>query len=172
MKQYLMILIIGLVVSAGCISQQEPEKYTYVIKKHGIEYIFSNPIENASLIPVINETEILNEILTTTKVRMTFESHEVDNIAFQLAGVDTSSKLSHFYVYGQGRFVDMGAEELINLTEDDKANATIIQLKGPNTGATDTSVYLDQNGWIIIQGTHQKNLTLAADRFALIYLRD
>jgi len=96
MKPYLMILIIGLVVSAGCISQQEPEKYTYVIKKHGIEYIFTNSIENASLIPVDNESQILDEITTTRKVRITFESQTTDNIAFQLAGIDTSSKLAHF----------------------------------------------------------------------------
>jgi len=172
MKPYLMILIIGLVVSAGCISQQEPEKYTYVIKKHGIEYIFTNSIENASLIPVDNESQILDEITTTRKVRITFESQTTDNIAFQLAGIDTSSKLAHFYIYGQGRFVDMGAEELINLTANDRENATIIQLKGPNTGATDTSVYMDPNGWIVIEGSDQKNLTLAADRFALIYLKD
>lgn len=172
MKKYIAILIIGLILSAGCISQQEPEKYTYVIKKHGIEYVFKNPIENASLIPVNNEAEILDEILTTKKVRITFESQDIDNIVFQLAGVDTSSKLSHFYTYGQGRFVNMGAQELINLTASDRANATIILMKGPNTGAISTSVYMDENSWIIIEGSDQKNLTLAADRFALIYLKD
>ncbi|MBI2583579.1 MAG: hypothetical protein HYW25_02840 [Candidatus Aenigmarchaeota archaeon] len=164
------LMISFLLVTAGCISQQEPEKQTFVIRKHGIEYLFSNPIENSSLVPVENEDEILQKILTAETVKITFESHEEDNIVFQLAGVEMASKLSHFYVYGQGRFVDVKAAEISGISP--KENETVILMKGPNTGADGTSIHLSLDEIIVVEGDTEKNLMLATDRLALIYLKE
>ena len=167
----LSFLIIALVlITAGCIGQTIPPEETYSIKKFGIEFVFSNPLENVSRIPLSDESLVFEKIVLSPSVRITFEPGSEDNTAFQLAGVEIASKLSHFYVYGQGRFVSVQAVELPELNRTE--GATVIRMKGPGTGAQGTSVFVDSSGDIIVEGTSRQNLTLAADRLALVYLQN
>lgn len=181
--------IFSIVLVSGCINQ-EPEKPQQVLEitKDGITYQFTNNIFDSMKIPLNEGAEIKRLVKYASAVSVVFDNSSTeDNAYFTVINYNMITKLTHYYAYSRGKFVDESFYPVyvINdgkLLKKDKINNTwldynftldsiewpVLYLKGPNTGAIETSVTLDYDRKIIyIQGTDYRNLSLAADRFVL-----
>ena len=103
-----------------------------------------------------------------------------DNGMFRLALIDISAKVP-FYLAYEGKsmvidiyyFTDFGGVQWFNANNEEIEKPALggftLWLKGPATGATETSVTLEDKT-VLLQGTSQKNLSLAADKLSLIVM--
>ena len=186
------IVLISVVLASGCVNQKpEAQKTLMNVTKDGIDYSFTNNIYDSLKIPINNETEIRRLIMHAPSISLVFNpSSEQDNSYFTVVLYNTVDKLKYYYTYTNGKYVDESMYNIymINGTEFlklERKNSTwikspsdinniewpVLYLKGPNTGASETSVKLSESGKIIyIQGTDYKNLSLASERFVLAVL--
>ena len=171
-------LLLVSVLAAGCVQQEMP--ITEIeIPGHPQIYAFNNDIRQSILVKAENEKEIHAIFQNERRLNIVFNgTDELDNGMFRIALIDISSKIP-FYFAAEGRttnidiyyFLTDNGTQWYNSTNEPIAEPPLagltLWLKGPATGATDTSVSL-QNKTVLLQGTSQKNVSLAADKLTLV----
>jgi len=163
------LLIVAAVV-AGCIGQQPPEQRTlYNITKDGIEYDFSNDIYKALDVTIYDKALISEDLMSAQRIWILFANNTADNSYVALASSELTSKLVHYYAYTQTRLVKASGVELSDI--NNTVQGTLIEFRGPNTGANATDVHID-GARIIVQALNASELRLAADRLALVLFED
>lgn len=173
------ILVIALVFIAGCVQQQEQPITEISVPGHGQVYTFANDIRQSIKVRAESAQEIRDLFRSERHWNIVFNgSDEKDNGAFRVALIDITSKVPFYFAY-EGKtttidtyyFLSENGTQWYNATAAPIAEPQLpgltLWLKGPATGAAGTSVTL-QNKTVLLQGTSQKNLSLAADRLVLI----
>lgn len=170
-----------LILLSGCITQEQEngEAITEImIPGHGNIYRFSYDIRESLSIPSNDPDGIRGMVLNTTLFTIVFDgSSEEDNGYFRVALINIVSKMQTFFAY-EGKLINYevfyydqqgwynSLDEKINKPA---FNGTVLWFIGPNTGAEETSVNVEEN-IIYIQGTGYENIVKAGDRFALIFM--
>lgn len=183
------LLLISIVLVSGCVNQEpEKPKALFNITKDGVDYQFTNNIFDSMKIPINNGSEIKRFIKYASAVSVVINStsDEIDG-SYIVIIYNTVEKLKHYYIYSRGKFVDEYFYKKYRIKDDkllkwsyenntwvespvgiDSIEWPVLYFRGHDAGAAETSVTLDESGKIIyIQGTDYRNLSLAADRFAL-----
>lgn len=166
MKVLGMLAVIILV--SGCVQQQELREITISGQGNQV-YVFSYDIRESVKVKSSNETSI-RSLLRTDSINILYNgTNEQDLAYFNVALFNIREKLRTFYTYN-GILLKFypfyyTVNELVNFSNESISNPTI-EIRGPNTGATETSVTV--NGTILVQGTTSRNLQLAADRLVLV----
>lgn len=177
------IIFISVVFISGC-TEQQAEIKEITIDGHGNQvYQFSYDIRESQKIASDDPLAISMLVANSDYMNIVFDgSDNQDNGYFQVVLINIVQKLTTYYSYEGKAFSGLpiyyyitenntivwynSAQE--NITEPDLSGTTL-WLLGPSTGANETSVRLNNNT-IYIQGTSYKNLTLAGDKFALIFM--
>ncbi len=172
-SKLVIVLIVSVIVSA-CIQQQQEIKELR-IPGHPQIYSFSNDLRETLKVPVHGKAEIQRLFLTSDSIDVVFNGTSTkDNAYFTIVALNTVSKLQT-YSFNEGKalnfrsfyFVEGKWYNSTNEEIDEPQLGTTIWMKGPETGANETSVSVEEN-IITIQGTSYKGLTLAGDRLVLI----
>ena len=167
-KTHLLILtIFAVLFTAGCIGQQPPEPPLQAIEKDGVQYVFSTDIREAIKIPVNDRDSIFDALVLAENVTILFEN-STDNALFAKHGFELTSKLQNYYVQSLNKIVGVKGIEKSNATQ---AIGLIIELIGPDTGATQSSVTWTGEG-IVVQGETNQSFALSVDRLALVLFED
>ncbi|MBI4162322.1 MAG: hypothetical protein HY513_01455 [Candidatus Aenigmarchaeota archaeon] len=186
MKYAPILLMLTLSLVAGCV-QDQPLK-EIVIPGHNVVYLFTYDVRESIKVASDNEKAIRSLFTESSSMNIIYEgSSSRDNAYFIVALTNIGNKLRP-YLENTGRSLDFNYYYYIgdywyNSTDEiiGKPNLTTptLVLKGPETGATETSVKLSEqtplgvnalNNTIVLQGTSYRNLTLAADKLSLIIL--
>jgi hypothetical protein len=169
-KMFALALLVTIAVIAGCVGQQPPEQRTlYNLTKDGIEYVFSNDIYKALDVPIYDKARISEELMSAQRIWILFTNDTADNAYVAIASSELTSKLVHYYAYTQTRLVKASGVELSELNAT--VQGTLIEFRGPNTGANATDVHID-GVRIIVQALNASELRLVADRLALVLFED
>jgi hypothetical protein len=178
MKYVILIGLFAIVAVALCVQEQAPIK-EIADPGHNYIYTFNNDIRQSLLVKADNTNAIRDLFLNQSSLNVVFNgTDEYDNGMFRLALIDIMSKIP-FYLANEGKsvtfsvyyFTDIGEEQWFNSTGEQIEKPSLenftLWLKGPATGATETSVTL-QGKTVYLQGTSQLNMSLAADKLTLI----
>ena len=164
----ILLFIILLVFISGCVQQTEIREIT--IPGHANQvYVFSFDIRESIKVKAPDEAAVRN-LLRTDSINILYNgTNEQDLAYFNVALFNIREKLRTFYTY-DGILLKFypfyyTANELVNFSNASISNPTI-EIRGPNTGATETSVTIN-NATVLVQGTSSRNLQLAADRLVL-----
>ena len=167
MKVLGMLAVIILI--SGCVQQQEILEITIPGQGNQV-YVFSYDIQESVKIKSSNVTIIQNLLRSTDSINILYNgTNEQDLAYFNVALFNIREKLRTFYGYN-GILLKFypfyyTADSLVNFSNASISNPAI-EIMGPNTGATETSVTIN-NATVLVQGTTSRNLQLAADRLVL-----
>lgn len=159
-------VIIIAAVALYMLQSAQPKPELHNITKDGVEYVFSSNIYDAINVPLPDAPEIYNNIMSADRIAILFTDNKQDNSMIATASIGITSKLAYYYTYTQTRVVNITGYNLLNLSNA-TLDGTLIELRGPNTGANETSVKLE-NGRIILQALNASGLELVSDRIALL----
>ncbi|MBI2076687.1 MAG: hypothetical protein HYT72_05570 [Candidatus Aenigmarchaeota archaeon] len=166
--KFLGILIVVIALISGCVQQTELREIT--IPGHANQvYVFSYDIRESIKVQAPDEAAIRN-LLRTDSINILYNgTNEQDLAYFNVALFNIREKLRTFYTY-DGILLKFypfyyTTNELVNFSNASISNPTI-EIRGPDTGATETSVILNGKT-VLVQGTTSRNLQLAADRLVL-----
>ena len=165
----LIISIVAVAVVAGCIGQTSVQNGLYNITKDGVEYDFSNNIYTALNVSVYGKDTIYSMLSFTNNIAVLFTDNKDDDPYVATAAAELTSKLSKYYPYSQGRLVAIKGFEMSNLSG--VLNGTMIEFRGPHTGANSTDVRIDGNR-IVVEALNASDLKLVGDRLALVLFED
>ncbi|MBI2172812.1 MAG: hypothetical protein HYT73_01205 [Candidatus Aenigmarchaeota archaeon] len=175
MKLYL--LLIGVIIVAGCVEQDSSIREV-VIPGHAEIYTFSNDLRDVLEVP-INDPAGIREQFFSNKVNFVFDgSSRQDNAYFTVTMTNIMAKVPAYMAY-EGRIIEFTPYYFIgDLWYDRKGEeierpefqGPVLWLKGPSTGAEDTSVNIE-NATITVQGTDYGSLVLAGDRLVLAVMK-
>lgn len=169
------ILLAVIVLASACVAQQEEIKELRIAGHGDQVYTFSNDIRAALKVFSNNETAIKGLFASTDRVYLVFNgSSQQDNAYFTVIATNIAAKIPPYFAY-EGRifvfepyYFEGDKWHNKNGVETEKPPAeNVLWLLGPDTGAKETSVTID-NKTVYLQGTDYKGLTLAADRLVLI----
>ncbi len=160
MKKIVFIVLVALIITAAGCAEKKDEKITEITIK-GQSYVFSEDIWETLKVPTGSWTKI-NHILNDSEIQVVFDGTTTDNSYFAVVGYNIAFKLSRFRAW-ELREINFTTATLDNAIFDKPT----VYMKGPNTGANETSVTID-NQTVIVQGTDFKNLTMAGDRLVLV----
>ncbi len=176
--RHVFFALIAIVLAAGCVQQEQP--ITEIsIPGHAQIYTFSNDIRQSILVKAENEQEIHSLFQNERHVNIVFNgTDELDNGMFRIALIDINAKIPFYFAsQGKGTTIDVYYFISDNVTQwynfrsepipEPELSGLTLWLRGPATGATETSITL-QGKTVLLQGTSQKNLSLAADKLVLI----
>lgn len=175
---HVIIALAAIVLIAGCVQEQKP--ITEIsLPDHQRIYTFSNDIRQSILVKAPDEKKIHDLFQSQDRISIVFDGTDsTDNGLFRIALFDISSKLP-FYLASQGRdiaidvyyFVQDGGKQWYNFQnepiEEPQLAGLILQLKGPATGANETSVTLE-NTTVTLQGASRTGISMAADKLVLV----
>ena len=175
LKKFAVVIIIIFLVTiiSGC-TETPKEMKEITIEGHTETYTFANDIRESLKVPVNDEFGIRQMFLENDRFNIVFDGSSMqDNAYFRIVLINLA-KISIFFSYeskviGFDYYYYVG-EQWYNSTNE---NITIpelhnvIWLKGPSTGAIDTSLTLN-GSTVYLQGTDYKNLTLAGDKLTLL----
>ena len=174
MNKFAILSIIALVLATGCL-QEQPLKEIVIPGQEAV-YVFSYDIRESVKVASDNDKTIRSLFVDSASMNIVYDgSSNQDNAYFIVALTNIGNKLRP-YLANTRRSLDFNyyyyvGDYWYNSTDDiiDRPNltASTLMLKGPETGATETSVKL-ANNTIILQGTSYRNITLAADKLSLI----
>lgn len=178
------ILIAAVILVSGCTEQKDEPLLKLRIPNQGNQiYEFTNDLREAIKVPVNDEEALFYFVRDNEGFNIVFDgSNPEDNARFQVTVFNIITKLFTFFPY-EGRILksenfpayyyinDNGNRVWYNsvneqIDEPDLSEPTL-WLKGPNTGAEETSVFIDGNT-VFIQGTDSKGVGMAGDKFILI----
>ena len=171
MKSLPLVVLIFLI---ACTQQEVKE---ILIPRHNVIYTFSYDIRESLGVPAENAAEIIETTSRNERVIFVFNgSSEKDNALFAVTSFNIVSKLDQYF-YNEGASVYFDVYYLVNDTWYNKTkgvqtpdlSGTVIWLKGPDTGAQRTSVYM-KDGYIFVEGTDEKGVVLAGDRLVLLVM--
>lgn len=171
--------ILALVLISACVQEQQPVTEVS-IPGHPV-YTFSNDVREALQVKTSGSDSIRKLILESRRLTVVFDgSDEKDNGSFQVVGFNVVTKLQTYFVW-EGQILSINSYYHIGdnwfgfsngtTTQIEKPSFSgpVVWMKGPSTGANETSLTLD-NSTITLQGLDHKGLTLAGDKLSLIVL--
>ncbi|MBI2580121.1 MAG: hypothetical protein HYW27_04435 [Candidatus Aenigmarchaeota archaeon] len=171
------ILVIAVILIAGCVQEEAPVNEVS-IPGHAEVYTFSNDIRDAIKVNATEPAE-MRKMFYKGQMNVVFDgSSQQDNAYFTVVMSNIMAKVPTYLAY-EGVFIKFQPYYFIGDTWYDKNGneiekpdfgGPVLWLKGPATGAEETSVKLE-NATIILQGTSYKELTLAADKLALVAMK-
>ncbi len=184
MKRYLILFsVLGLLVVSGCVAKEKPIN---VLEQGLTKYSFINDVREILKVDVNAPHDINNILINTKKINVVFDGVSVnDNSYFRVL---LTNLLTHFRLYFENNAMKLPMIETFYYLQDENGqwytseNKTIpkpsfkeptLWLKGPNTGATETSIEFkdDRNQNIVyLSGTDYKNLTLVGERLSLVIM--
>jgi len=174
--------IFAMVFIAGCTSIKDTPITNITVPGQNIIYSFNSDIRQSILVKSDDEGAIRGLFYNESLMTFVFNgTSPTDNSMFYVAAYDTVQKIPTYLAY-QGHslqvdkyyFLDAGGPDGVvwynstgdNITKPDM-QGIVLWLKGPQTGANETSVGL-AGKTITIQGMSAKNLSMAADKLALV----
>ena len=173
-----LLVLIPLLLIAGCV--QEP-LHNITISEHNVEYVFTSDVREAIQVPANNPQEIRNLILQNYRINLVFDGSDAqDNGLVSVALFDITSKLTTYFIseniskefaiyyYIDDQWYDI-KKEPVEKPELNKEEEVTLWIMGPRTGATKTSVNLEDRA-ITVQGTSRENMAKAADKLVLIVM--
>ncbi|MBI4170158.1 MAG: hypothetical protein HY514_00550 [Candidatus Aenigmarchaeota archaeon] len=176
--RHVFFALIAVVLVAGCVQQDLPIT-EITIPGHTQIYTFNNDIRQSILVKAESEPEIFTLFQNERHLNIVFNgTDELDNGMFRIVLIDINAKIP-FYFASQGKgttidvyyFISDNGTQWYNFRSEPIPEPALkgltLWLKGPATGATETSITL-QDKTVLLQGTSQKNLSLAADKLVLI----
>jgi hypothetical protein len=166
------IAVICVIIVAGCV-QEEVALKEISIPGHNDIYTFSNDIRDALKVESNNPAAIKSQFYEGEMSVVFDGSSPQDNAYFTVVMTNIMAKVPTYLAY-EGVLIKFQPYYFIGETwynrngdEIEKPKlANVLWLKGPSTGAEETSVNIINNT-IILQGTSYQNLTLAGDRLVL-----
>ncbi len=174
MKFHLFIAMLIFLVACT----QTGEIKELALPRHNTIYVFSYDVRESLRVPMESRAEIIETFSQNNKVTIVFNgSSEKDNAYFAVTSFNIVSKLDQYF-YNEGAPLSFDVIYNVNGTWYNKTKdpqttpvitGAVIWLKGPNTGAERTAVYMS-NGYIFVEGTDSKNLGLAGDRLSLFLM--
>lgn len=166
------LLLFSVILVSACVSQQEIKEIT--IPGHGNQiYTFSHDIRLAAKV-FSNDEYAIRNVFANDSVPLVFDgSNQQDNAFFTVVATNLG-KIQTYFAY-EGRLFSFEPYYFLGEKWYDRNGAEIgkpgfanaLWLKGPATGANETSVTIN-NGIVYLQGTSYQNLTLAGDKLVLI----
>jgi len=154
---YIIILISIFLISGVFLLFTEQKKFLDRINIDGNEYLFNTNLYEVANIPSDNNEKIKNILDKNNKICISFDnSSEFDNAIFAVASFNLVYKLTRYYY-------TKGVEKTFEVCNQ----KPLIEFRGPNTGAKENSVRLE-NEKIIIQGMNKKEVEMATDKLILI----
>lgn len=131
------------------------------------KYYFSSDIyDTEKNVTLSNSADILL-LLSKGRLQIVFNGSSVKDFPyFTTTGYNIVFKMQQYSVYTQGKVLNVTTEVLENATFD---KPTIL-LRGPNSGATRTSISLLESNVILVQGLSEKELEMAGDRLVMLFL--
>ncbi len=177
MKLYLLLIGIA-IIAAGCVQQEDTSIREVAIQGHAEIYTFSNDIKDAIKVNTTEPEEIRKQFYRD-RMNVIFDgSSQQDNAYFTVLMSNIMAKVPVYLAY-EGVLIEFQPYYFIDSTWYDKKGneiekpvfeGPVLWLKGPSTGAEETSVKLE-NSTITLQGTDYKELTLAGDKLALVLMK-
>lgn len=175
-KILLIVILASLVLVSGC-AEQPQEIKEITIPGHGNQvYTFENDIREALKVPVNSETGVGILMSMYDHYTIVFDGSDMQDNAYFRVVLINLGKIPIFYAY-EGKAISFEyfyyiGDQWYNETDGeikkpDFSRRPTIWLKGPSTGANETSLTLENN-ILYLQGTSYKNLTLAGDKLTLI----
>ncbi|MBI2578654.1 MAG: hypothetical protein HYW26_03010 [Candidatus Aenigmarchaeota archaeon] len=167
-------MLFSVLLVSGCVQQQREIK-EITIPGHPQIYSFSNDLREVLKVPVSGKADMQILFLQSSSIDIVFNGTSTqDNAYFRVVLIDMITKMQA-YASNEGKqltfrsyyFVDSKWYNSTNGEIEKPGLGTAIWLKGPETGAEETSVRADES-IITVQGTSYKNLTLAGDRLVLV----
>jgi hypothetical protein len=148
------------IVSSGCLFFTDQKNITE-ISLYGQDYKFSHNIVDSLKVSSNNQSGIKEIFDNCTSACVMFNgSSEVDNSYFAVVGYNVIWKLQAYYT-------NFNSPKIIYVcNETNDTSDVVIEFRGPNTGARETSVNLESNH-IIVQGTSSINIEKAGDKLVL-----
>ena len=169
------LLLLALIFLVACAQQEVKE---ILIPRHNVIYTFSYDIRESLGVPAENAAEIIETTSRNNRVIFVFNgSSEKDNALFAVTSFNIVSKLDQYF-YNEGASVYFDVYYLVNDTWYNKTkevqqnldlSGTVVWLKGPDTGAQRTVVYM-KDGYIFVEGADEKGVVLAGDRLVLLVM--
>ncbi len=173
--KYFYLIIVAAVFISGCAQQEIKELY---ISRHNVVYTFSHDVRESLNVPLDDSAQIIETMSRNERIIFVFNgSSAQDNAFFAVTSFNIVSKLDQYF-FNEGAFVYFDVYYFLNDTWYNKTehvqqnpdlSGTVIWLKGPNTGAQRTAVYM-KDSYIFVEGTDSKNLALAGDRLVLLVM--
>lgn len=174
-KEFLVLaLISSVLLVSGCV-QQDKEIKEIIIQGHPQIYSFSNDLREVLKVPVRNKAGMQSLFLESSSIDIVFNGTSTkDNAYFRVVLINMITKMQT-YAANEGKQLLFRPYYFVGSKWYNSTNGEIekpelgatIWLKGPETGAEETSVSADES-IITVQGTSYKNLTLAGDRLILV----
>ena len=165
-KYFLCFLILLAVFSSMCTEKQEG---LHNIRIGNHVYVFTSDIREAMRVSVNEPMKIKKLIDNADRIDVVFNASEEDNKYFAVVGFNIVSKLQTYYA-SLGWAKDFRGMPIENATFQ---HPTIF-LRGPSTGATNTSVWLlhtnNTKNIIIVQGKTFEDMEKAGDKLVLTVL--
>ena len=167
-------LIIAVIFISACVQQEIKELY---IPRHNVVYTFSYDVRESLNVPLDDSTQIIETMSRNERIIFVFNgSSTEDNAYFAVTSFNIVSKLDQYF-FNEAASVYFDVIYFINDTWYNKTeqpqnpdlSGTVIWLKGPNTGAQRTAVYM-KDGYIFVEGTNSKDINLAGDRLVLLVM--
>ncbi|MBI4896480.1 MAG: hypothetical protein HY832_02930 [Candidatus Aenigmarchaeota archaeon] len=170
---YVILLIVALVLVAGCI-QDEPIKELR-IPGHAEIYTFETDIREAVKVYSNDPVLIRQKFFSADNVTLLFDGSSGEDNAYFVVTLVNLGKIKTYFA-NEGRFIQFTSYYLDRGQWFDSQNKPLasapngtlmLWLKGPHTGANETSVTIENNT-ITLQGASLNDLRLAGDRLTLI----
>ncbi|MAH42191.1 hypothetical protein CL614_00485 [archaeon] len=168
----IVIAIIAATVIFILIQPGTPENVTKIIYQDQ-KYMFSHDIYDSDKITMENRDAILILLNSVIDIEVVFNDtgdSVKDFPYFTTSGYNIVYKIQQYSVYTQTRFLNITTTPL----SESLLDKTTIMLKGPNSGAVETSITTlqSENGGniILVQGLTHKELEMAGDKLVLAYL--
>ncbi len=168
----IVIAIIAASVIFVLIQPKPPENVTKIIYENQ-KYIFSHNIYDSDKINMENKEAIILLLNSVNDIEIVFNDTE-DSVKdfpyFTTTGYNIVYKIQQYSVYTQLRVLNITTTPL----SESSLDKTTIMLKGPNSGANETSITTSQsdNGGniILVQGLTHKELEMTGDKLVMAYL--
>lgn len=162
------LLVVGLATAPSLSPPEQQNKTLYNITKDGVQYVFTTNIYDALNVPIYDKERVYSKLALAQRIWILFRD-EGNNSMLAAASFDVTSKLVHYYVYTQGRIVNITGAEISQL--NGTLQGTFIEFRGPTTGANETSIRYNR-GVIIVQALNSSDLRTVADRLTLVLFED
>ncbi len=164
------IVLAAMVFISACVQQTPITEIT--LEGQGDQvYVFSYDIRESVKINSDSEESIRNLLGSADSINLVYNDTQSDLPIFNVALFNIREKLRTYDAY-HGILLKFypfyhTSDGLVNFSNASISNPAI-EIKGPNTGATETSVTLNGKT-VLVQGTDSRSVQLAADKLVLIF---
>lgn len=166
----ILVVLAALVFISACVQQTPITEIT--LEGQGDQvYVFSYDIRESVKVKSADESSIRNLLGSTDSINLVYNDTQEDLPVFNVALFNIREKLRTYDAY-QGVVLKFypfyhTPDGLVNFSNASVNNPSV-EIKGPNTGAVETSVTLNGRT-ILAQGTDSRSVQLAADKLVLIF---